>query len=181
MATADGVSSCFTQPGVVVLLCAQGCSFPSKLLPHLSDPGSLLANIPDPLQGCLSVLLRFPLSPETCQSSSPPFPLPTALPRRAGAPQASPLIVFGVWQVERDETPTLCLRWLPNYFCVFSMSNYLRRDHSGDISPQGSHLCPRRTGKQLQEAEKMPGILGVDDGQELLLLRAGHWSFLGLN
>lgn len=143
-----------------VLLCAQGCSFPPKLLPHLSDPGSLLADIPDLLQGCHLMLLRFLLSPEPCQSSPPPFPLPPALPRRAGTPQASPLIVFSLWQVERDETPTPCLRWLPNYFCIFSMSNYLRRDHSGDISPQESHLCPRRTGKQPQGAEKMPGIAG---------------------
>lgn len=179
-AGAGGVSSCFTHPGLV-LLCAQGCSFPPKLLPHLSDPGSLWADIPDLLQGCLLMLLRSLLSPEPCQSSSPPFPLPPALPRRAGTPQASPLIVFSLWQVERDETPTPCLRWLPNYFCVFSMSNYLRRDHSGDISPQESHLCPRRTGRQLQGAEKMPGIAGVDDGQELLLLRAGHWPLLGLN
>lgn len=82
------------------LLCAQGCSFPPKLLLHVSDPGSLLADTPDLLQGCLPVLLRFLLSPETCQPSSPSFPLPSALSRRAGTPQASPLIVFSVWQVE---------------------------------------------------------------------------------
>lgn len=146
-----------------------------------SDPGFLLADIPGLLQGFLPVLLRFLLSPETCQPSPLPFPLPSTLSGRAGTLQASPLIVFSVWQVERDETPTLRLGWLPNYFCIFSMSNYLRGDRSGDISLQESHLCPRRTGKKLQRVEEMPGIPGVDDGLELLLLRAGHWPLLGLN
>lgn len=124
------------------LLCAQGCSFPPSSF-STSDPGFLLADIPGLLQGFLPVLLRFLLSPETCQPSPLPFPLPSTLSGRAGTLQASPLIVFSVWQVERDETPTLRLGWLPNYFCIFSMSNYLRGGSFWRHFPAGKPPVPQ--------------------------------------
>lgn len=94
--------------------------------------------------------------------------LPLAARRRdedgaRSARRAPPLIASAVRQVERNETPTLGLGWLPNYFCAFSMSNWFL----GGIIPE---TFPRRKPPSVPQAPPswkeafLPKRLGVDFG-----------------
>jgi len=160
----------FTRTGV--LACDRGCSFPLKLILRVSEPGPPLGRRPEPaaeVPPCAATISPFTGDTSTLFSFLLPFPFSCSAMQGSGlrllARQASPLIVFSVRQVERNETPTLWLRWLSNYFCVFNMSNCLGGDYSRAISLQETHLfAPGRLGSNCTEKgkkqRKCPGYLG---------------------
>lgn len=161
---------CFTRTGVLV--CDWGCSFPLKLILHVSEPGPPLGRCPEPaaeVPPCAAVISPFTGDTSNLFSFLLPFAFSCSAMQGSGlhllARQASPLIAFSVRQVERNETPTLWFRWLSNYFCVFSTSNYLGGDHSGAVSLQETHLfAPGGLGSNCTEKgkkqRKCPEYLG---------------------